>query len=206
MRASLGAQPQAKAFWHAVKERYTQAVAGRPDWEIAESFYNSVTMRVVPRFEIDPAIEYVGTEFRAADSAEIASVYTAYPADGPTAELIRAILLRCGFACPYADLDRDAERVAAAITRTLDSLDTPQPLQRIELVNGVFYRGQGAYLVGRICAGRHYVPLVLALHNGPPGIYLDAVLLTEDEVSILFSFARSYFHVEVETPYALVRS
>jgi len=49
------------------------------------------------------------------------------------------------------------------------------------------------------------VPLVLALHNSTSLIYVDAVLLTEDEVSILFSFARSYFHVEVEQPYALVR-
>ena len=34
---------------------------------------------------------------------------------------------------------------------------------------------------------------------------LDAVLLTENQVSILFSFARSYFHVDIDRPYDLVR-
>ncbi len=39
------------------------------------------------------------------------------------------------------------------------------------------------------------------------GIYggvLDALLTGEDEVSIVFSFARSYFHVEAERPHELV--
>jgi isocitrate dehydrogenase kinase/phosphatase len=49
------------------------------------------------------------------------------------------------------------------------------------------------------------VPLVLALRNEPEGILVDAVLLTENEVSILFSFTRSYFHVDVARPYDLVR-
>jgi isocitrate dehydrogenase kinase/phosphatase len=36
-------------------------------------------------------------------------------------------------------------------------------------------------------------------------VRVDAVLLTEDEVSILFSFAHSYFHVESSRPYDLVQ-
>jgi isocitrate dehydrogenase kinase/phosphatase len=36
-------------------------------------------------------------------------------------------------------------------------------------------------------------------------VVVDAVLLTENEVSILFSFTRSYFHVDVARPYDLVR-
>ena len=34
--------------------------------------------------------------------------------------------------------------------------------------------------------------------------YLDAVLLDEGDVSILFSFARSYFHVEVAVPREMI--
>ncbi len=33
---------------------------------------------------------------------------------------------------------------------------------------------------------------------------VDAVLLHEEEVSVLFSFTRSYFHVEVDRPYDVV--
>jgi isocitrate dehydrogenase kinase/phosphatase len=43
------------------------------------------------------------------------------------------------------------------------------------------------------------------LLNTPQGVIIDAVLLREREVSILFSFTRSYFHVDVERLYDLVR-
>jgi isocitrate dehydrogenase kinase/phosphatase len=44
----------------------------------------------------------------------------------------------------------------------------------------------------------------MALLHLPDGIIVDAVLLDEDDVSILFSFTRSYFHVVVDRPYDLI--
>ena len=72
------------------------------------------------------------------------------------------------------------------------------------MIPAVFYRNQGAYLVGRIRSGDQVMPLTLALHHEAGGIVVDAVLLTADEVSIIFSFTRSYFHVEVHRPRDLV--
>jgi len=43
------------------------------------------------------------------------------------------------------------------------------------------------------------------LRHGEAGIVLDAVLTGEDDLAILFSFTRSYFRVDVERPYELVR-
>ena len=72
------------------------------------------------------------------------------------------------------------------------------------MIPAVFYRNQGAYLVGRIRSGDQVMPLTLALHHPAGGIVVDAVLLSADEVSIIFSFTRSYFHVEVHRPRDLV--
>ena len=72
------------------------------------------------------------------------------------------------------------------------------------MIPAVFYRNQGAYLVGRIRNGDQVMPLTLALHHQAGGIVVDAVLLSADEVSIIFSFTRSYFHVEVHRPRDLV--
>jgi isocitrate dehydrogenase kinase/phosphatase len=69
----------------------------------------------------------------------------------------------------------------------------------------VFYRGKGAYIVGRLHRGGATIPLALALLNPPDGVTIDAVLLSEDDLSILFSFARSYFHVDVDHPHQLVQ-
>jgi isocitrate dehydrogenase kinase/phosphatase len=75
---------------------------------------------------------------------------------------------------------------------------------QVQIVKAVFYRGKLAYLVGRLFSGPHIVPLVLTLLSTPTGIVVDAVLLTEDEASVVFSFARSYFHVDIERPYNLI--
>ena len=69
----------------------------------------------------------------------------------------------------------------------------------------MFYRNKGAYLVGRIRGGRRLMPLVIALVNEEGGIVADAVLLTVDEASIVFSFTRSAFHVDVEAPARMIR-
>jgi isocitrate dehydrogenase kinase/phosphatase len=41
-------------------------------------------------------------------------------------------------------------------------------------------------------------PIAIALRNTDAGVVVDATMLSEDEVSILFGFARSYFHVDLE--------
>jgi isocitrate dehydrogenase kinase/phosphatase len=95
--------------------------------------------------------------------------------------------------------------VADQIKRELLRLGALRAVERAEIVKAGFYRGMSAYLVGRLFSGSHLIPLVLALIHTPKGIVVDSVLLDEDAVSILFSFARSYFHVEVERPFDLVQ-
>ena len=87
----------------------------------------------------------------------------------------------------------------------LDAFGEPGLIERAEVVGSVFYREQGAYLVGRIYRGARLIPLVLALRNRQGAVVVDAVLLDEEAVSILFSFTRSHFHVATERPFELVR-
>ena len=71
-------------------------------------------------------------------------------------------------------------------------------VSKVEVIRPVFYQISRAYLVGRI-VGRDFVtPLVIALKNTDGGVLVDAVMLAEDDVSIVFSFTRSYFHVDLE--------
>lgn len=205
---SLGSRTHDKEFWAEVKDHYTQFIAERDDFDIAQSFYNSVVMRVVPAPGLDADVHYVGTELDPPPPYTGERVYRTYPKRDSTQAVVQEMLLECGFACPYEDLDGSIGRVAEEIDASLqqDGEDgQAERIERVEMAEPVFYRGKGAYLVGRICTNFRCVPLVIALLNGEQGIYIDAVLLTEDEVSIVFSFARSYFHVEVAKPRALVR-
>jgi isocitrate dehydrogenase kinase/phosphatase len=64
----------------------------------------------------------------------------------------------------------------------------------------VFFRNKGAYVVGRIRRASGDVPLVLPVLNDANGLWLDAVLLTPTDASVVFSFTRSYFHVDADAP------
>ena len=69
-----------------------------------------------------------------------------------------------------------------------------------------FFRRKGAYLVGRLVAEAGYRPLVLALLHGERGLVVDAVLTDVDHVSVLFSFTRSHFHVDLDRLRAAYRA
>jgi isocitrate dehydrogenase kinase/phosphatase len=68
----------------------------------------------------------------------------------------------------------------------------------------VFFRGKAAYRVGRLLTDGEPLPFLLALSNPSGSMLVDAVLTSEDEVSIVFSFARSYFFVTWARPRELV--
>jgi isocitrate dehydrogenase kinase/phosphatase len=190
-------------LWAVMKQVYSLLIAHRPDVELAETFFNSVTRRIFTTVGVDPTIEFLFSGFDLALPAGDPS-HSIYSHDNPLPEVIRAILDDCAFSVPFEDLDRDARRVVRAIERERHAGGLTQPIDAIDMIRSVFYRGQGAYLVGRIRSEHHTMPLTLAVRHGDRGLFVDAALLTADEVSILFSFTRSYFHVAVDRPHDLI--
>lgn len=202
--AHLNADQSKRAFWTTVKQEYSRLIVGREDSDIAQSFYNSVTMRVFGVRGLDPGIQYVGSDVTALPPVAAHSVYRVYQADGSIQALLKRLLLDCNFSCGYEDLDRDLALAAGEIKGYMADACPSDRIMSVEIANAVFYRGKAAYLVGRICTDTLPLPLVIALANGEQGVWVDAVLLTEDEVSIVFSFTRSYFHAEIESCCTLV--
>ncbi len=118
--------------------------------------------------------------------------------------LLRRVLEAYAFAAPYQDLARDVRVAAIELDAALRELPDAQPVDAVEVLEPVFFRGKGAYLVGRLRRGRHTTPLCLALVHEEGGVVLDAILFTEEDLSIVFSFTRSYFLVDGERPQDLV--
>ena len=198
--AKVGERFHDRALWRAVNEAYATDLPGRPDVELAETFFNSVTRRVFATAGVDPAVEFVHPAATEPLPERFDAVTRVCPRRQDTAGLVARLLDHHRFACGYLDLGRDATRIAAAI----DGLD-PSPVDRLETARPLFFRGKGAYLVGRVhrASGRTH-PLVIALVVSRGRVAADAVLLTEDEASIVFSFTRSYFFVDAERPRELV--
>ncbi len=203
LRTLLAGRVEQKLVWVSIKAVYSSLIAGRSDWELAETFYNSLTRRIFATVGVDPDIEFVDTDFDL-PATQTEPICVSYERANTIATQLRRILQDYAFAVPYANLEQDVALAAALIEKHLSEIGALRTARLIEMAQPVFYRGKAAYLVGRLFSGVHAIPLVLALLNTPNGVLVDAVLLTEDEVSILFSFAHSYFHVAVKRPYDLI--
>ncbi len=194
-----------KPLWTQIRTAYSELTKHKRDAELAETFFNSLTRRIFNTVGVDPRIEFVTTDITDPHRPPDAPARRAFVQLSTTKAYLDAILRQYAFDAPYADAKADAERVSEFIDRRLRTRGLDGPIERIELARAVFYRGIGAYLVGVITVGTEQVPLTIAFHHEDEGILIDAVLLKEDDVSILFSFARSYFHVDTRHPHSLVR-
>ena len=192
-----------KLVWASIKAVYSGLIAGRDDWELAETFFNSITRRIFTTVGVNHQIEFVDTDFDTPPT-KVRPVCGRYTRAPSTAVLIEQILDSYDFHCAFKNKAHDARKASRVIEGYLRKIGALRVIEQVEMVESIFFRGKAAYLIGRIFSGAHTIPLVLCLLNSEQGIVLDAVLLTENEVSILFSFARNYFHVDVERPYDLV--
>jgi isocitrate dehydrogenase kinase/phosphatase len=202
IHALMGNRLEEKPIWAATKAVYSSLITHCIEWEIAESFFNSLTRRVFATVGVNQQIEFVDSDFDAPPTNLPGSVRRCYQG-AKVSTLLTTILTELGFSARhYVDLPAACAAAAARIETTLGG-----SVARIEMVESPFFRGKGAYLVGiafRVSDG-HSLPLAFALLNGITGITLDAVLTGEDDIAILFSFTRSYFLVDATRPYELVR-
>jgi isocitrate dehydrogenase kinase/phosphatase len=205
-----------------IKAEYSQRISACIDYELAETFFNSVTRRVFATVGVDPDIEFVDSDFAPRPPQPGMPIYTTYPANGSGfsayQNIIQAILADFPFEVGYQDLACATAMAASEIEANLPPKTRTASFVQAEMLSEGFFRGKGCYLVGRLqfllqpeisstepaSAAQITIPLVIALLNQGDGIFLDAVLLDEDEVSVIFSFTRSYFHVEVERPHEMI--
>jgi isocitrate dehydrogenase kinase/phosphatase len=196
IRPLLGERLKEKALWIELKAAYAERCHGQPAGEVAKSFFTSITRRVFGTVGVDAAIEFRGADFD--DPSPLNSAHLLAITADSYLELAHACLRYPNFAIEYEDFERDATLVARALEIQWQTAGRGGPSEGIDLLTPVFYRNQGAYLVGRLRGGTQHLPLVIALRNPHGRVVVDAVLTDEDDVSIIFSFTRSYFQVEVE--------
>ncbi|MDE0928289.1 MAG: bifunctional isocitrate dehydrogenase kinase/phosphatase [Acidimicrobiales bacterium] len=197
--------PDQRGTWRAARLRYRRRIAQRSDLDLSETFFNSVTRRVFTTIGIDNDVElrWFGASTLPRSKGEDSPI-TTWTRTRDSAAMMRSILNSYGFDAPWADLDADARRVAARLDAFLldawDNLD----LDGIDMLQPVFYRNKGAYLVGRLRYMNRVTPIVIPVIQSDQGLLVDTVLLTESQASRLFSFTRSYFFVEWPKPSELV--
>ncbi|MGB5485858.1 MAG: bifunctional isocitrate dehydrogenase kinase/phosphatase [Lysobacterales bacterium] len=194
-------------LWPEIKTAYITLLLNHLQAECAETFYNSVVCRVLHRNYFNnenifwrPAIS---TEHLHGPSPSYRSCY-------PPSQGLRRCLLKTvtgfGLSNRFQDLRRDIRRLEIAITEHRGKSWKAQPNYQIQVLNALFFRSKAAYIVCRIINGDRTQALVIPLlQDSERRIYVDTALLRRKDVTIVFSFSRAYFMVDMEVPSAYVR-
>ena len=215
IKDALRARLCVRSVWTGMKAAYSSLIAQSSKREIAESFFNSLTRRVFATEGVDQAIEFVDTDFDEPPTTVPVDTRRVY-SGASIHELLIASLTdpSAGFSEEnWRALDITARHAAERLQAAFSTSPQESPANRrlkLEIIGNVFYRGRGAYLVGRVFRDSDdRSPLAIALclrHENETGIDFDAILIGETDLAILFSFTRAYFRVDTKCPYELVRS
>ena len=170
VRDLMGERFQARPVWRATKAVYSSLITRSIRWEIAESFFNSLTRRVFATEGVDPTIEFVDTDFDAPPNQQSEELCQRY-AGAALAGVLEDALTDTGGAGFARDSWGRLEAMSAAaaerIAAVIGNCESTTPRFSV-----AFSTEQGAHCGLRIAAGGDTNCLVL--QPGSPAL-LDAV-------------------------------
>ncbi|WP_372597625.1 bifunctional isocitrate dehydrogenase kinase/phosphatase [Amphritea sp.] len=197
------------ALWVSVKVSYIKLVVTRDDAELSETFYNSIYCTIFGHLQITDQMMFIhsgaGTlsQLNALNAGQISRRYRLK--DG-LAVFLNQLLDDYQFSIPWENKRRDIRNLLRYIRGNFAADVVADDKTVIEVINSVFYRNKGAYIVGRVDFNHRAVPFILpVLNNERGGVYIDTALTDENDVSVVFSFTRAYFLVDVDIPAAFIR-
>jgi isocitrate dehydrogenase kinase/phosphatase len=191
------------ATWQHAKALYIGLLVEHKRPELAETFFNSVTTRVLRRTYPTNDLLFVraavSTESIVSDPPNYRSYY---PGNGGLRAVLRRVFADFRWSLPFADLDRDVEWVVHALREHVGGAwPAAAPNLQLQVLGSAFYRNKAAYVVGKVVNGDDETPFVVpVLHGADGSLELDTILLEEQSVSILFSLSRAYFMVDMDVP------
>ena len=189
-------------LWQEAKKAYTQLVFNFPNFEIAETFFNSVFSDIHDHDKISDDIIYVlSSQLIEAPEAEY-SVFARYHGTDFRTTFER-ILKEAEFSLPMEYLDTDLDCIMDVFQQDVaPHIKGAAEDVRFDLLESTFYRSKAAYMVGRVRDGDQTFPMALVILNNEQGaLYVDTALFDADELSVIFSFTRNHFMVDAPLPY-----
>jgi len=199
--------------WRQAKLLYIGLLIEHKQPELAETFFNSVTTRILTRSHFNNDYMFVrpsaSTDFiEAEETPNYRSYYVlsgSLPYGGLMGE-IRQILLDFDWTCPFANLRRDVAAVYRCVREHFGgTLPRREVDFQIQVLGSAFYRNKAAYIMGKAINGAHEFPFAVPVLKDDEGrLYVDTVLLEPWRISVLFSLSRAYFMTDMEVPSAYI--
>lgn len=191
-------------FWFSTKHYYGKLLAEHPQFELAETFYNSVIGRIYRHQRIDDSIMFVLPSRCYLPGQERSKVVNSFDTSSTVKAMYEAIFDTYRFKVPFDNFELDLENLETALRERLNKQQLAS-VHTVEVLKPVFYRGKAAYLVGRICMPEETLPFVIALQMTDINtLMVDALLTERAHMSVIFGFARSYFMAQTQNPAEVV--
>ena len=196
----------ADALWERTKLHYIGMLIEHKQPECAETFFNSVSCKILHRAYFHNRFIFVrpavSTEHIEADPPTYRSYY---PLEQGLRHALIDLVLDFRLERRFADFRRDLRNVLQGFRKRVPRPFVPEANHQIQVLSTLFFRDQTAYMVGRVVNGNNHYPFAVALKHAPDGLlYIDALLMDEIELALLFSANRSYFLVDMEVPAAYI--
>jgi isocitrate dehydrogenase kinase/phosphatase len=208
VRAAYPQTEHDESLWPAIKLAYIPLLHEHRQPELAETFFNSVACQVLHRRYYRNEFIFwrpaVATEHLEGEEPAYRSYYPRKGGAGLRATL-ELIVRDVGLANPFEDLHRDLRNVVHALRGHFGRPTRARPSLQIQVLGSLFFRNKAAYIVGKAMNGHVELPFAVPiLQNESRELYLDTLLLEQDQLLVLFSFAHAYFFVDMEVPAAYV--
>ena len=203
LRHEFDAQHIEDATWQQVKLLYIGLLLNHKQPELAETFFNSVTTKILNRDYFRNEFMFVRPTVSTENlEAEFIPTYRSYyTMDDDLRGTIRHIIQDFNWQRPFANLERDVNHVYHAVRRYLKEMPTREVNFQIQVLGSAFYRNKAAYIIGKAINGAAEYPFTIpVLHDANGELFLDTILLDAWRIGLLFSLSRAYFMVEMEVP------
>jgi isocitrate dehydrogenase kinase/phosphatase len=194
-------------LWKQVKIEYIHSLYPHKQPELAETFFNSVFTSLFHRryYNNDHIFVRPGLSTEYMDDDDSTTYVGLYPTRSGLTRCVRQILLLSKLSLPFEDLTRDVRRIVCRIKREILPNRELRKHFQLQVLTSLFYRNKAAYIIGMGVNGEEIIPFAIPLLNNEKGaIYVDALIHESNDITSLFSFARSYFMVDSCTPSAIV--
>jgi len=195
-----------ETLWQDIKLQYVSLLTNHRQPELAETFFNSVSCRLLNRTYFNNDYIFVrpavSTEYLEGDPPAYRSYY-------PLRDGLRAVLAQIrrdtGLSLPFRRWRRDGRWLLRALREALPRPLRLEPNHQIQVLSSLFFRNKRCYLIGRVVNGHQEKPFAVPIvHDGGGGLTLDACLLDSREIAPLFAFSRAYLMADMDAPAAWV--
>ncbi|MEM5499107.1 bifunctional isocitrate dehydrogenase kinase/phosphatase [Paraglaciecola mesophila] len=197
-------------FWLDLKTRYQKILSDHPQYELAETFYNSVLGRIFKHQKINDDMMFIMPTRCYLAGLQRHLVVHSFDTSGTVRRMLEDIFSQYHFDIAFHDMQRDLQHLDGALRARLNR-EQLASVHTVEMLKPVFYRSKSAYLIGRICMPDETLPFVIPLSIAEAKIsgekhkiVVEALLTERQDLSVVFSFARAYFMADTQHPAEVV--